>query len=318
MVDKQDRSAILRSRLRTLMRLKGISGRKLSAHTDLSESYVKRILSGHILIPSADILARIERSLGVPLGYLTAAKENIYDENYLERCIDAEKYREIAKNTSDKDQKARLLHDADLLDEAFYDGSFEWLAAYAPRGTVQNYIKRMRSRELFSPYDTHDYTYNTHSPHEALEMASADEEFDSAPYMAAPTPQPNQIPIMGYVGAGAEIHPINDYAKGDYEDSIIAPFNVPENAAALLIKGDSMYPEMDDGDILVYSPHAPFELENCLGRRCVIHTADGQILVKRLKRGSRKGLFNLHSANAPLMENIEITWAGRVHGTIYR
>lgn len=119
------------------------------------------------------------------------------------------------------------------------------------------------------------------------------------------------VPIVGYVGAGAEISPVDDHFLGSGLDEIEAPPGTPPNAVCVLVRGDSMYPRYFDGERLFYirDERAPEEL---IGRECVVRLTDGRMFVKILRRGTLARRFHLESWNAPLMEDQEVEWAAPV------
>ena len=128
------------------------------------------------------------------------------------------------------------------------------------------------------------------------------------------------LPLVGYVGAGAALYPVNDYldnGSGD-EEYVTAPFIVPLGSVAVTVRGNSMYPEMDDGDVLIYKREAPFVPEQCVNKRCVVQLEDDQVMVKRVRLGRINGTFDLESTNAPTMENVKILWAAPILGIVYR
>lgn len=114
------------------------------------------------------------------------------------------------------------------------------------------------------------------------------------------------VPLKGYVGAGQAVYAIDD--GGD--DTVEAPPYSDENTIAVQVRGDSMFPVFEDGTLLYYSRRLPpVEMIN---RRCVVHLADGRILVKTLRRGSVPGLYTLTSFNAPDMEDEVVEWASPI------
>lgn len=116
----------------------------------------------------------------------------------------------------------------------------------------------------------------------------------------APAPQ-----AAGYVGAGAEIITVDDGAPNE---EIELP---PPNAVPVVVRGDSMYPRYFDGEKLFYLPEqrSPDEM---IGRECVVRLDDGRMLVKIIRRGTKRNRFNLESWNAPTIENQAIEWASPV------
>ena len=121
---------------------------------------------------------------------------------------------------------------------------------------------------------------------------------------------------VGYVGAGAEVVPIDDHEPGAGLEEIDIPPGVPEDAVLVIVRGDSMYPRYYKNELIFYlrDQRAPDEL---IGRECVLKLADGRVFVKTLRRGAG-GLFNLESYNAPLIENVAVEWAAPVLARVNR
>jgi phage repressor protein C with HTH and peptisase S24 domain len=122
-----------------------------------------------------------------------------------------------------------------------------------------------------------------------------------------PTARGTPAPVVaGYVGAGAEIIPVDgDPGPGHRIDL------PPPNAVPVIVRGDSMYPRYFDGETLLYLPeHRP--PDELIGRECVVKLADGRMLVKILKRGTKRRRYNLESWNAAPLENQAVEWAAAV------
>jgi phage repressor protein C with HTH and peptisase S24 domain len=114
--------------------------------------------------------------------------------------------------------------------------------------------------------------------------------------------------IGGYAGAGAEIHPLSEDELGDHVD---LPPGAPIGTVGIIVRGDSMYPRYFDGERLFYLPdHLP--PTDAIGRECVVKLRDGRMLVKIVRRGSKRHLFNLDSWNAPTLEDQKLEWASPV------
>jgi transcriptional regulator with XRE-family HTH domain len=118
--------------------------------------------------------------------------------------------------------------------------------------------------------------------------------------------------IVGVVGAGARI--VAEHLEQKRYVEVPASWT---DAIALDIEGLSCYPIYDDGDYLVIRGDRRLDEGEILGRMCVVETSDGIGLVKRVRRGSLPGLFNLESPNAPTLEDISVVSARpvRLHGT---
>ncbi|MCA3246987.1 MAG: helix-turn-helix domain-containing protein [Azospirillum sp.] len=127
---------------------------------------------------------------------------------------------------------------------------------------------------------------------------------------------PPTNPIVGYVGAGAEVHPVDDYAKGAGIDEA-PPFPGQDGpAVAVRVRGDSMLPMLEDGWLLYYSRDHDGVPEDCIGKLCVVQIEDGPTLVKTLERGRRRRHFRLVSHNASPREDVRLKWAARVRAIV--
>lgn len=130
----------------------------------------------------------------------------------------------------------------------------------------------------------------------------------------------NTVDIRGYVGAGAEYFPFDDQASGAGIDSVHLPGQtLAPDAVALEVRGDSMYPAMRDGDILVYDRrYSGTDIRHLVGMECVCETLDGRIFIKEIRAGSTAGTWTLMSLNAPPRENMRLRWAAPVRLVIKR
>lgn len=118
------------------------------------------------------------------------------------------------------------------------------------------------------------------------------------------------VPVLSYVGAGAEVYAIDDNEKGDGSfDPVPAPPGAGPSAVGVIVRGDSMWPAYKDGDVLIFDKRLP--AEELVGKECIIELEDGRTLVKTIKRGASDS-FTLMSHNAPDIEDVYIRWAARV------
>jgi len=119
------------------------------------------------------------------------------------------------------------------------------------------------------------------------------------------------VPLVGHVGAGAEILIIDDHAKGAGLEEVAAPPGAPRSTIAVRVRGESQLGRFDDGDIIFYSEHLP--PDDLVNRReCVVKLADGRLFVKRLVRGSGQGLYTLLSSNAAPIDDVAVEWAAKI------
>jgi transcriptional regulator with XRE-family HTH domain len=122
-----------------------------------------------------------------------------------------------------------------------------------------------------------------------------------------------RVPVVGYVGAGTEVFPFDDFPAGSGLRRVRCPDGLdPLRTVAVQVRGDSMFP-LSEGSILFYRKVAegvPFE---AVGQMCIVKLAgDGPMLVKHLRRGYTRGRYNLLSNNAAPREDAEIEWAAPV------
>jgi DNA-binding XRE family transcriptional regulator len=120
-----------------------------------------------------------------------------------------------------------------------------------------------------------------------------------------------RVPVVSYIGAGAELFPVDDHPKGHGLELVEAPYGYPDCVAAR-VKGDSMYPTLREGWLIFWRRDQDGVPEECFGQLCVVQVKDGPLLVKDLFRGTRKNLFTLQSINAPPRENVPVEWAAKV------
>jgi transcriptional regulator with XRE-family HTH domain len=133
----------------------------------------------------------------------------------------------------------------------------------------------------------------------------------------SPAPARSSVPVVGYVGAGSEIHPFDDHAKGEGIDEVPAFPGQAGPAVAVRVRGDSMLPMLEDGWTLYYAADQSAGVaDDAIGRLSVCQIADGPLLVKKLERGRRKGVWRLVSTNASPREDVKLEWAARVRAIV--
>lgn len=124
-----------------------------------------------------------------------------------------------------------------------------------------------------------------------------------------------QVPLIGWVGAGGLEHRFGD-GDGEYE-SVEAPPNATEKTVAVEARGDSLGPLLDNAYIYYDDRRDPY-VGDFLGEMCVVGLADGQILVKQIRRGTQLGRYTLYGQFGTPLEDVKILWAARVKAIIPR
>lgn len=124
------------------------------------------------------------------------------------------------------------------------------------------------------------------------------------------------VAVVGYIGAGAAIYPIDDHAKGDGLREVHCPAGMdPRRTVAVEIRGDSMAP-IEDGWLAFYTRDPDYGPSDFLGHLCVVKLVDGRMLLKNVRRGYTAGRFNLLSSNAAMIEDAELEWAAPVRAVL--
>lgn len=113
------------------------------------------------------------------------------------------------------------------------------------------------------------------------------------------------VPVVGYIGAGGVVI----YEDLGDDEVVMRPPNVSMKLVALVVRGDSMLPKYQDGDIIYIGRDHDGVLPEYLGRDCAVRLATGETYIKQIINGSEEGRFTLLSLNAPPIENVEVTWA---------
>lgn len=118
-----------------------------------------------------------------------------------------------------------------------------------------------------------------------------------------------EVPIIGYVGAGAEAHYYAD-AQGPF-DTVPAPSGSSRNTVAVEIRGESLGPLFSHWLVFFDDVKSPVT-EDLIGKLCVVGLTDDRVLIKQIKRSRTKGLFHLLSQTEPPILDVEIAWAAMV------
>lgn len=114
-----------------------------------------------------------------------------------------------------------------------------------------------------------------------------------------------RVPVVGYIGAGGSVI-FEDLGN---DETVLRPPNVSMKLVALVVRGDSMLPKYNDGDIIYIGRDHDGVLPDYIGRDCAVRLTTGETYIKQLMKGSEEGRFTLISLNAPPMENVEVQWA---------
>lgn len=123
------------------------------------------------------------------------------------------------------------------------------------------------------------------------------------------SPQINvETTVVGYVGAGERVFPIDDHAQGAGLDTVEIPLGEKGTVVAVIVRGDSMEPTYRDGDLLFYAEEkrSPSDL---IGLDCIVKVHEGPTFVKTIRRHQKRGHFTLKSYNAEDIGPVQVETA---------
>lgn len=128
----------------------------------------------------------------------------------------------------------------------------------------------------------------------------------------------HSVPIMGYIGAGAEIQPEFEQVPPEGLDTVELPFPVPDDMIGLEVRGDSMLPAYSDGDVVVVYRDQRYDPATYIGEEAAVRTHDGRRFLKRLAPGPEPYTFTLESFNARPIIGARVAWVGEIWVTVKR
>lgn len=126
------------------------------------------------------------------------------------------------------------------------------------------------------------------------------------------------VPIVGYIGAGAEIQPEYEQVPPEGLDTVELPFPVPDDMIGLEVRGDSMLPAYSDGDVVVVYRDQRYDPATYIGEEAAVRTHDGRRFLKRLAPGPEPHTFTLESFNARPIIGARLAWVGEIWVTVKR
>lgn len=120
--------------------------------------------------------------------------------------------------------------------------------------------------------------------------------------------------IVGKAGAATDGRVL--FAEGHDGLGIVeVPAGATEDSVALEIEGYSQG-WIADGALIFYTEVHQAPTDDMLGVIVVVGTDDDEVLLKKLLRGSRPGLYDLESINGPVMKDRKVIWAAHVDSLV--
>lgn len=122
------------------------------------------------------------------------------------------------------------------------------------------------------------------------------------------------VPLMGFIGAGAVIEPEFEQTPEDGLEQIRLRIPVPDDMIAFQVRGTSMLPRYDEGDVIIVWKEQKRGTDSFLGEEAAVRTRDGRRFLKTIRRGQQG--YTLESWNDHPIENQELSWVGEIYVTI--
>lgn len=184
-------------------------------------------------------------------------------------------------------------------------------------GYTSTQISRMRNLDADDPKKRQEI------PLEMIEKAAR--FFNDLPpgfegqthWLEHPPEDGRTVPVVGYVGAGAEAH---FYALSDGElDRVPAPDDAGPDTVAVEIRGESLGPLFERWLVHydeVRSPITP----DLHGQLCVVGLPNDKVLVKKVRPAKSKaqGLYDLLSNTEDPILDATVMWAAKVKSMVPR
>jgi repressor LexA len=117
-----------------------------------------------------------------------------------------------------------------------------------------------------------------------------------------------RLPIVGQIPAGLPVEAIDNV-----EDHLVLDRILAKGADFVLrVKGDSMSPEILEGDLLLVKRVADADS----GDNVIAHVGDGEATVKRLRKANGQAWLEAANPQYPMLRSPSLTVVGRVVGLL--
>jgi phage repressor protein C with HTH and peptisase S24 domain len=128
-----------------------------------------------------------------------------------------------------------------------------------------------------------------------------------------PKPRAKTTTVVGRAGAATDGRVVFAEGHGGL-GTVMLPEGAPEDSVAIEVTGYSMG-MLADGALLFYSEQTT-PSDEMLGLIVIVGTEAGEVLLKRLLRGSRAGVFDLESLNGPTLRDQRVLWAAHIDSLV--
>lgn len=117
--------------------------------------------------------------------------------------------------------------------------------------------------------------------------------------------------VVGYAGADPEGTVLFAHGQGTGDMAPVPPNGSP-TAQAIEIRGHSMPFFAEDGTLVWFDDQKSQPDPEMIGHVVVVQLDTDEVLIKRLLRGSEKGLYDLESLAGPTRRDVRPVWVARI------
>jgi hypothetical protein len=117
------------------------------------------------------------------------------------------------------------------------------------------------------------------------------------------------VKLVGYVEEGSKV---KFYESTEVKEISDLPPDVGIATVAIEVLGGSMRGVADDGWLFFYDDEQRPPGRELLGKLCVVGLKGGDVLVRTLQPGRKRGRFDLESAIEPTLRDQQVAWAARI------
>lgn len=155
------------------------------------------------------------------------------------------------------------------------------------------------------------FSFKTAQKYAAAFNVRAEWLYAGSPPMREQEPTSSMVRIIGIVGAASDGEVVMETAHDRWDYTPMLP-GLSDKAFAVEVRGGSMPGIAEEGSLLYGDGQLTKPDKDMLNRVVILETADGRVLVKRLMRGSEKGLFDLESVVGPTIEDVKLRWVAHI------
>lgn len=119
-----------------------------------------------------------------------------------------------------------------------------------------------------------------------------------------------KAPVVGYAAANSDAVTFYGTAQGPF-DEVEAPSGATDKTVAVRIRGTSLGKPFNNW-LAFYDDRKDPPDESLYGELCVCELPGDRVLIKTLRKGTAKGLYNLESVTEPTLEDQPVLWAALV------